>query len=235
MKPLNKRLLLYAVISGLICGILAICSQSISKTLYSQRGAERWSQDGDYAQISVFLSDKSSLSEYEIAGIQSAINEKLTSDSLKSSSKDARLWYDAWSADIGQMKLTGTCSEIVTAQVTAVDGDFFAIHPFHLQCGCYFTPTDLMKDRVIIDTNLAWKAFGSSDVDGMEIAIGGQKFTICGVIDPDKNNASKIAYGEKPRMYISADLAEKLQSSSTAPIHGSPHQQAEYRNCIYLL
>ncbi len=220
MKPLKKRLILLicAVISGIICEILSLYGQSLSKPLYSQKGAERWSQDGDYAQISVFLSDKSSLSEYEIAGIQSAINEKLTSDSLKAPSKDARLWYDAWSADIGQMKLSGTCSEIVTAQVTAVGGDFFAVHPFHLKCGSYFSPADLMKDRVIIDTNLAWKAFGSSDVDGMEIAIGGQKFTICGVIEPEKNNASKISYGEKPRMYISTDLAKKLNSGvATAP------------------
>ena len=135
MKPLYKRLLLYAVISGLICGILALYSQSLSKVLYSQKGAERWSQDGGYAQISVFLSDKSSLSEYEIAELQSTINQQLTNDSLKVSSQNQRLWYDAWSAEIGQMKLTGTRSEIVTAQVTAVGGDFFAVHPFSLVCG----------------------------------------------------------------------------------------------------
>ncbi|MEE5991751.1 MAG: ABC transporter permease [Oscillospiraceae bacterium] len=220
MKPLNKKLklLLCAVISGLIFGILAIYAGSVSKKLYNQQAAERWSQDGDYSQISVFLSDKSSFSKSDIADLQTTINEKLTSDSLKAPSKDVRLWYDAWSTDIGKMKMTGTCSEIVTAQVTAVDGDFFAIHPFHLQCGCYFTPTDLMQDRVIIDTNLAWKTFGSSDVDGMEIAINGQKFTICGVVEPDKQYASKISYGETPRMYISAELANKLQSGfSTAP------------------
>ena len=235
MKPLKKRLilLLCAVISGLICMILLGYGQSLSQKLYSQKAAERWSQDGDYAQISVFLSDKSSLSEYEIAELQSTINEKLTSDSLKASSKEARLWYDAWSADVGQMKLTGTRSEIVTAQVTAVGGDFFFIHPFRLVCGCYFSPTDLMKDKVIIDTNLAWKAFGSSMVDGMEISINGQKYTIIGVIEPEKDYASKTAYGETPRMYMTTDLAKKLQSGYGTSPSGNGSQNTDIAITCY--
>jgi hypothetical protein len=50
------------------------------------------------------------------------------------------------------------------ANVVAAGGDFFVFHPIKMLSGYYFSPDDLMQDRVVIDEDLAWQLFGSKNV-----------------------------------------------------------------------
>ncbi len=90
--------------------------------------------------------------------------------------------------------------------MTAVGGDFFRMHPMRLVDGGYIAPDDLMKDRVVIDTMLAWQAFGATEVAGMELNIDGTVYQIAGVVEPENDSATRTAYGEKPRLYVPFEM-----------------------------
>ncbi len=197
--------------SALICLMLfltALClSRQLSGKLYSQNAAERWQGTGDlsFAQISAFVRPDTQFTIHELESIHESVNEKLTAASLKAQ-EHARLWYDAYSIEAGTAEITGKRKNPAQAAVTAVGGDFFRLHAMKFVNGSSFADNDLMHDRVVIDTLLAWQLFGSSNVTGMEISIDGKNCLIAGVIRPETDYASEIAYGEKPRIYISYDF-----------------------------
>ena len=72
-------------------------------------------------------------------------------------------------------------------------GDFFLFHPLPLLSGSYLTAEDYMADRVVLDAQTAFTLFGSSDVAGMEVTIGGKTFPVAGVIDRESDFASTAA------------------------------------------
>ena len=53
-------------------------------------------------------------------------------------------------------------------KVTGVGGDYFRFHPLKLRSGSYLMETDLMKDRVLLDEELAWKLFGGMELTGSQ-------------------------------------------------------------------
>ena len=87
-----------------------------------------------------------------------------------------------------------------------------------LVSGGYFSEQDLMHDRVVIDTQLAWELFGSSDASGMTVIIQGKECLISGVVQPEEDYASKTAYGTMPRIYISYPFYEQNWNLETGYI-----------------
>jgi len=189
--------------------ILMLINQSLSGLLPSQQAGERWQSDGKASQISIFLRPEAEFSAESIPALHEKINDALTAKSLQPENKQARLWCDAYSTQAGQAEITGNRKEISKALVTVIGGDFFLIHAPELVSGVYLSEQDLMHDRVVIDTQLAWELFGSSDVAGMEITVQEQTCLIAGVIQPEQDYASKTAYGTMPRIYLSYDFYEK--------------------------
>lgn len=220
MKKLQKRQIFrfsVALLCLVLILILTCISNSLSGLLYSQQAGERWQGDSEtkFAQISVFLRQESDFDNTRIDSIHESIENQLTSASLKASSDHARLWYDCYSTQGGQMKITGTRKNSADALVTAVGGDFFTMHTPELADGSYFQQSDIMHDRVVIDTTLAWQLFGSSEVAGMELTIQNQTCLIAGVVKPETDYASRTAYGDTPRIYISYAFYQKLQGGTS--------------------
>ncbi|MBR7085345.1 MAG: ABC transporter permease, partial [Oscillospiraceae bacterium] len=127
-------------------------------------------------------------------------------------------WYDAYSTPAGKMTVTGKRETPADAEVTVIGGDFFLIHPLKLVSGVYFSEQDIMQDRVLIDTRLAWQLFGSSDASGMTVTIQGKAYFIAGVIQPEEDYASETAYGTLPRMYIPYQMYQKIAGEETGHI-----------------
>lgn len=214
MKKKQIIRLILACCCLLVSLVLACVNSVLSGILTSQQAAERWQNDMPSAQISVFLRPGTDFSVSSVESLHESIEASLTSASLQSSSENTRLWYDAYSTQAGQTEITGTRKSASEALVTVVGGDFFMIHASELISGGYFSEKDLMHDRVVIDTTLAWQLFGSSDVAGMEIIIKGKPCLIAGVIRPETDYASETAYGTMPRIYLSYDFYQKNWNDS---------------------
>ena len=103
------------------------------------------------------------------------------------------------------------CSEVsvqnkdIQMEVTAigVGENFFYFHPVSLLSGSYFYPEQQGLDLVIIDQNLAWVLYGSDNIVGMSIEIGGKPHRIAGVMKWEKSGLQKRAGYNKPLIFMS--------------------------------
>ena len=212
---MKKRILLI-IINALLLAAFFVClafSGSIRGTLRSQQAAAVWAgQSGErFAQISVFLPSGSSFDENSIHSLRESINRALTDASLEAP-EGGRLYADAWSA-VGEAFVTGGRGSI-SAQAYGVGGDFFLFHPLILRDGSYISPIDLMRDRVVLDEELAWRIFGSSRLAGLEVMIRDTPYNrlhfIAGVVSREDDFASSKAYTGGAGMFMSYESLNLL-------------------------
>lgn len=191
-----------SIASLLITSILMITIRIQSNILPSQLAAERWSPDDEqFAQVSAFISPNAGLTDDSFMQIESNIEAKLREASLMPENENIRPWIYSYSTESSIQIATSRAN--VSANVTAVGGEYFMFHPLKLLSGYYFTGTDLSYDRIVIDEDLAWQLFGSFDVDGMEVMINEKPYIIAAVIQKDTDKASISVHGEQPMAYIS--------------------------------
>ena len=79
----------------------------------------------------------------------------------------------------------------ISAKAIGVGGDFFQFHPMDLEYGNYFSDSDVNKDLVVIDEEIAWQLFGGINVTGKIIDVGGHPHLIVGVIAKVANKRNK--------------------------------------------
>ncbi|MBR7040172.1 MAG: ABC transporter permease [Oscillospiraceae bacterium] len=197
LLPIGTALVMVAA-----CGILELVSRSLIRGQIHQQAAERWASDGSYAMVSVFAAEDSGFDEASADALGEQVDAALKEASLKAEHEDVPLWYRAWSVPFGTVSVNGATRTTATAAVTAVGGSFFTMHPMTLVDGVYLTENDLMHDRIVIDTTLAWQLFGSPHVSGQEVRINDQTYLIAGVVRPEKTAAYKAAYSDRPCLYI---------------------------------
>ncbi len=202
-----------ALLSLTLCGAVTVLTSHLSHLHNAQYAAERWAADGDtdYCQMSAFLTEDAYLTEDSLQAIRESVDASMRAASLDRT-EETRLWYDAYSAQAGQVTALGTKRYSAQAQVMAVGGDFFLLHMPQILGGSYLQDGDLMQDRVVLDETLAWQLFGSPDVAGMQVLIGTKYYIVAGVIAQEGDYATEKSYGELPRMYISFDLYETWQA-----------------------
>ena len=240
---LGLRHIVPAVCAGIsFIGVLVCAgiSASLTGSQYSQQAGERWVQSGDLrcAQVTAFFSEASDFRESSVMTVREKVNNALATASLEGSA-DAPLWYDAYSVERGSVEVIGTKPSVCKALLTAVGGDFFQLHPMHLVNGVYLRPDDLMKDRVMIDTRLAWQTFGSSDVAGMELRVDDVTYLVAGVIEPENDKANRDAYGEIPRIYLPIEMLGResqaaVTENDTGKLNTEPDNTAasgQYLTC----
>ena len=217
MKIRKKQLLLggSALVPLLLFGVLLLISRSIAGSLESQHAAERWSDDGNAAQISVFAGSKAYFSTGTVELIEEAVKAELLKAALEQTKDGPRLWYDAYCTDTGKMDIKGKKRGSASAEITVIGGDFFRMHPLQLLDGVYISKDDLMQDRIVIDEMLAWQLFGSSHVSGMEVTVGGKTCLVAGVVSLEQDSASRKSAGDAPRAFLPYALYNDLQGGYT--------------------
>jgi len=207
----KKYIILIAVNALLLLAFAAclITSGVLKGSLRSQQAAKAWEgQSGErFAQISVFMQGSRDFNDEAIFNLRNSINSALIGASLEST--DGRILYtDAWSAE-GEVTVIGGRSP-VPVNAYGVGGDFFLFHPLYLRDGSYLSPNDLMKDRVVIDEELAWRLFGSLRVAGFEVVIGEKLHVIAGVISRENDFASLKAYTSGAGLFMSYESLNEL-------------------------
>lgn len=212
---MKRRRLWVLLLSCIICAILALGLHVVSGILKGQLPHEHvatdWDEEGNTAHISIFFSESEKYSlreslemtEYQLTSWYYEILDELETASITTGTEreSARLIVYGYSA-AGEI---GMQSEDNSVQVKAygVGGDFFQFHPLKLISGGYFSENDLMQDRVILDTDTAWKLFGSNDVVGMFVLINKIPHMVVGVYERESGYFNDAAGNDVSCVYVS--------------------------------
>lgn len=212
-QPTKKQLI--SVIVGAVClvmaGLLALFSARVVAGQPAQNMASRWDREGHSAQVSCFFSDSARVTPDAIRGFEYTLNEKLREASIEAPSENARVWVDAYSAK-GRISLA---SNRASGEFNAygVGGDYFLFHPLDMvPGGAYFSESDMMQDRVILDQNTAWQLFGSYDIVGQSITIGSGPMAhtgvVAGVIKSESGRMNEKAGASAGTVYVSYEILD---------------------------
>ena len=223
-------LLFSFVASLLLAAALHLFSGYLKERLPHELTAIRWDEEGDTAHISVYFteSEKYALKQnlentsFRLEGWYHQILQELQNASIaldEEASATARLAIYAYSAS-GEVSLS-TEQGSTKVKAYGVGGDFFQFHPLKLVYGGYFSESDLMQDRIVIDTETAWKLFGSNDVAGMFVKINGIPHMVVGVYEREDGYFNDAAGNGVSSVYV---------SHKTLYQHGQYHglETAEY-------
>lgn len=190
-------------ISFLIFLILLAVTGYMGNSLPEQQMAQRWSEDGDVAQVSCFFAVDAGVTEESILSFTRSLDSTLQEASITQDSENpgARLWVDAYSAD-GKITLSNGTKKL-EADAVGVGGDFFLFHPVKLLSGSYFSGNALMQDYCVLDRDAAWQLFGGSDVAGMTVYIGNVPHIVTGVVERQSGRLEDAAGLESTLVYVS--------------------------------
>ena len=212
---LSKRKWLL-IISCIVCFILAI---SLDKTieiyknkLPHEKVALLWDPTGDTAHVSMYFTEneKTALkqdlknTEYMLESWYHSLAQKLTEASLSQhgvKNANARNLVYGYHAT-GKVTLTYN-KRNVEVNAYGVGGDFFQFHPVKLLRGGYFSQSDLMQDKVILDAETAWQLFGSYDVVGMYVTIQDIPHIVVGVYERERSKLMDAAGNAASSVFVS--------------------------------
>ena len=211
-----KKLLLSisGALSFIIFIILLAATNHMAQGQDSQQMAERWSEKKDVAQVSCFFSSNSTISVERIEEFEHSLDNALLEASITQESENpgARLWADAYSAD-GKITLSSGKTS-VEADAIGIGGDFFLFHPLQLLSGAYFSGNDLNKDYCVIDEDAAWQLFGSNDVAGMTVYIGGTPHLVSGVVKRPEGRLENAAGLDGTLVYVSYETLQQYGANN---------------------
>lgn len=187
--------------------LTTICIKTSSKQK-NQQFASRWCDDNSYVQVSAYLSELADFEDKNIKMVQGALENQLTTDSILAKNENARRLVMAYSSQ-GEVDLSSGKRD-VTVKAYGVGGDFFLFHPLKLVYGSYFDGDDVMKDHVILDTTTAWNLFGSPNVVGMIITVGGRQHLITGVVEKETGRLNDLAGNDVPTIFLSYESLKEF-------------------------
>ena len=186
-------LLIACLIQAALSGFCWVMLARTCDTLPTQSAADVWRGDSDerFAQVSAFLPVDGKLTLDSVRSFRMTLEEQFVQNSMEAP-EGGKLYTDAYSGRTS-LSASGTSHGNLTVTAIGVGGDFFLFHPLPLLSGSYLTAEDYMADRVVLDAQTAFTLFGSSDVAGMEVTIGGKTFPVAGVVDRESDFASNAA------------------------------------------
>jgi len=210
-KPRGRTLFLLILNAVLLLGVLlsAVKLSQARNRLVTQSAAVAWRGGSDmrFAQVSCFLPADAGKTVSDIRSFEQTLDSEMVTASL-TAPEGGSLYDDAWSCR-ATLSIEGGKGS-TTVKTIGVGGDWFLFHPLELRSGSYITSDDYMQDRVVLDEELAWSLFGSYDVAGMSVTIGGRPYPIAGVVHRESDSATKKAYQDGPGMFMSYDALNAI-------------------------
>ncbi len=200
MKLLRRGTVIAGGILLLLGLILLFTAARLPGPLSDQRQAERWGGESAvrFRQLTALLAAGQTLEPEDILKFRNTAAEKIEKANVDLAADSALC--DAWSQG-GAVKVTGPKGSFDAAGL-AVGGRFFDFHPLTLRSGGYLTEGDLMKDRVVLDEQLAWMLYGSTDLAGLTVRVGEQEFVVCGVVAQANDRFSRAVTALGPTIYL---------------------------------
>ena len=222
-KPRDKRTLaqlgwkkiLLLCLNVVLVLLTLLCAAKLTEyrnLLLTQKAAERWRGDSEerFAQVSVFLPVDQKIGEDEVRTFHQTMDEAMIAASLEAP-EGGSLWQDAY-CGTNTVSLSGPAGK-ASVKTYGVGGDWFLFHPLTLLSGSYISERDFAQDRVVLDENLAWQLFGSSDVAGMEVTIGMRTYPVAGVVRLENDKATKKAQTESAVLFMSYETLNAMQET----------------------
>ena len=208
----QKIQLLTAALSILLWSILQCFRMSLQNSLPDQNAAVRWSKNHDVAQISIFFTEDQKITEDSVKELAWKLTQALTEqaigkDEKKSSGRELVMAYSAE----GQITLNRE-GKTLTVNAVGVGGDFFLFHPLTLLSGQYLNTSLDMKDGIVLDEDTAWQLFGSSNIVGQTVEIGGLPFYIRGVVKKPTGRLEKAAGLSQSLVFVDYAMLQKYGS-----------------------
>ena len=212
----NKKKILLFALNALLLILIAVCFlkiHSYSNMLISQQAAGLWAGDSSerFAQVSCFFPVNKLSNPDSVRAFRKTIDSKLVEAGIKPE-EDEEYWTDCYSAtDSLNVKGDHNSSDVTAI---GVGGDFFLFHPYELLSGSYLGKDDLMKDRVVLDYELAWKLFGGEQLAGMTVTIDGKPYYIAGVVRRETDKFSDKAFSGEPVMYLPYETLSSMKEGT---------------------
>lgn len=206
------KLLIAAGITTVLGLILVLIGTKTVSNLEDQNFASRWSEKKDFSQVTVFFSELSGFNEDGVKELTYKIDKKLLTDSIATPNDNARTWVYAYSAN-GEVNVSSK-TDTTKVRVMGIGGDFFLFHPVELVNGSFFDSEYVMKDLVLLDTETAWRLFGSNDVVGQYVEIGGVPHVVTGVVKKEEGRLNTLAGNDEATIYMSYSSLEKNGKAS---------------------
>ncbi len=210
----KKRIIFFGIFQFVELAILLLIYHLLANGLQDQQMADRWSEKNDAAQVSCFFSADANVTEDTILEFEHNLDKALQEASITSQSErpEARLWADAYSAN-GKITISYNNNSIESDAI-GIGSDFFLFHPMHLRTGSFFSGKDVNKDYCVIDEDMAWQLFGSNDVDGMVVYIGGEPYIVTGVVERPRGRMESAAGLRKTVVYVSYETLLKQNENT---------------------
>ncbi len=221
-------LILFLILVDIIMGLIG---RALINNLPEQNEASRWSDEKRMAQISLFFTEDQMITSEDIkklefvmeghmkdAGIaeeeeadssQAIIETQQLGQTLATEDEEiiedsSRLYTSSYCAQ-GILNVSFESKTAENVNAIGVSGDFFLFHPLELVSGVYFNDENLMKDQVVIDEDLAWQLFGSSDVAGQMVTIGNVPHYVSGVVKREEGRIKEASGLSNTIIYLSYD------------------------------
>ena len=212
----NKKKILLITANAVLLILIAVCflqMHSYSRVLLGQQAAEYWAGDSEepFAQVSCFFPETKLAATDSIFAFRKTIGAKLADTGIKAK-EEGEYWTDCYSAE-DSLTVAGDRNSS-EATVIGVGGDFFLFHPYELVSGSYLSEDDVMKDRVILDYELAWKLFGGTSLEGMSVTINGTPYYVAGVVRRETDKFSTKAFSDEPVMFMSYSTLASLKEGT---------------------
>ncbi len=207
-----------------LCMVVAfVCLCLLHETNQKERdsnAAIRWKSDKqEFSYISVYMSPEENWKENDRNTLTSNLKMSFQQNSIINEDREDNnegLIKDCFSCE-GIMEFTNG-KNTATAKVTATGGDFFFFHQPVWLSGFAYSDNDVMKDRAIIDKELAWQLFGGENVAGMPFKINGNTYYVAGVVDTSHLKEDKKAYGEINRAWLPySAFCKEYQGNQASP------------------
>ena len=214
LKSVFTKVFIRLLIAAGICIVMGLILIAVgihnASSLKDQQLTERWGDKKNFAQVSVFFSELANFDDKGAEQLKHNIEKKLKEASLLSDSDGAMVWLGAYSAN-GKV-LIASKRNSADVKAVGVSGDYFQFHPLELLSGSYFDSEYLMKDLVLLDEYTAFNLFGSNDIVGQIVEVGGINHVVCGVYRNSETRLDKLAGNDEPTIYMSY---EALANSGT--------------------
>ncbi len=181
--------------------IMGCILHSGKNSLPDQLMAKRWSEKDDVAQISCFYATDAYMTDQSIARLRYNLEKKLLEQAIEPNTENARLYIDAYSAE-GAIVIQSD-KKSIEANAIGIGGDFFMFHPVKLVSGMYFSGNDIMQDSVLLDEEAAWQLFGSNEIAGKTVTIGGLPYRVAGVYERAQGELETLAGSKDTTIYMS--------------------------------
>ena len=211
-----RFLLANAVLALASMGFLLACLFLLGRQAGPRRAAEFAGDSGiEFGKLSVYMGAGDKLSLGDIYSFRKALLDKMSEASLELPAGGSS-FVDAWCAFGSARASGGHGSAEVT--VNAVGGEFFFFHPLRLKSGAYLCEDDVMDDLVVLDRELAWRLYGGDDLVGLTIMVNDRPFLIGGVVERDRDFASRKAKDEGNQLFMSYSAWNAMSEDRTTPI-----------------